>query len=268
MKIIVSHDVDHLFNSDHLKDLVYPKLWVRETLEFIRGGIPFKEWLFRMCSPFKKNRNHIEKLLDFDEEYGVKSTFFFGMEKGLGMSYDREKALPLIKLVADRGFHAGVHGINYTDANLMKREFDLFRDLTGKKPKGIRMHYVRYDDETFKKLSDCGYIFDSTEFDKEKGTSIKSPYKSGAMWEFPLSVMDGYLPHGFEAARTRTLEILAQAKEQKIEYFTVLFHDFFFCKAWGETEKWYRWMIEYFAGKPEYEFISFTDAVLELENKL
>lgn len=33
MKIIVSHDVDHLYPSDHfLKDLILPKMWVRSFL--------------------------------------------------------------------------------------------------------------------------------------------------------------------------------------------------------------------------------------------
>ena len=36
MKIIVSHDVDHLYGSDHYKDLIYPKLWLRETLSLLK----------------------------------------------------------------------------------------------------------------------------------------------------------------------------------------------------------------------------------------
>lgn len=28
MKIIISHDVDHLYRSDHYKDLIIPKLFV------------------------------------------------------------------------------------------------------------------------------------------------------------------------------------------------------------------------------------------------
>lgn len=104
MKIIVSHDVDHLFATDHINDLIYPKLWVRETLRFMKGRISFKEWYLRMFSPFKRIRHCINEVMSFDRAHGIPSTFFFGMEKGLGMSYKREKALPIIKRVYENGF--------------------------------------------------------------------------------------------------------------------------------------------------------------------
>lgn len=39
MKVIISHDVDHLFRDDHYRDLIYPKLWVRSSLELIKESI-------------------------------------------------------------------------------------------------------------------------------------------------------------------------------------------------------------------------------------
>ena len=50
MKIIVSHDVDHLFATDHINDLIYPKLWVRETFCY-ESRISFKVWYLRIFSP-------------------------------------------------------------------------------------------------------------------------------------------------------------------------------------------------------------------------
>ncbi len=153
MKIIISHDVDHLYGTDHLRDLIYPKLWVRETMDALRGRISFDEWRYRMVSPFRRERNHVNELLEYDAAHGVKSSFFFGMEKGLGMSYDRDKALPFIENVIEKGFHAGVHGIAYDDVLSMQGEHDAFEQLTGSTPEGIRMHYVRFDDKTFERLA-------------------------------------------------------------------------------------------------------------------
>lgn len=266
MKIIVSHDVDHLYGTDHLKDLIYPKLWIRETLAILTGKINISEWSKRMISPFHRERNHIKELLDFDDAYGVKSTFFFGMANGLGMSYKAEKALPFIELVTKKGFTAGVHGINYTDSEAMKREFTRFASISGKYPSGIRMHYVRFNEDTFSKLADCGYLFDSTEFNKGKGTCLKAPYKIKTMWEFPLCIMDGYLPYKFEDAKARTLELLVLAQKEGLEYFTILFHDCMFCPAWEEKEKWYRWVIEYLSNNTKYAFVSYEKAITELEN--
>lgn len=267
MKIIVSHDVDHLYGSDHLRDLTYPKLWVRETLAALGGRISFREWRLRMASPFRRERNHIEELTAYDSINGVKSSFFFGMENGLGMSYRREKALPYIKMLDERGFGTGVHGIAYNDGSDIRHEFDSFTQLTGRRPEGIRMHYVRFDGKTFERLAACGYRYDSTEFDKSSGKCIKAPYKVGTMWEFPLCAMDGYLPYPFEQAKQRTLELLQEAAEKGTGYFTVLFHDCFFCDAWGETKKWYCWLIDYLKNDPNCEFVSFADAIGELEMK-
>ncbi|MBE0600701.1 MAG: hypothetical protein IH607_02870, partial [Firmicutes bacterium] len=116
MKIILSHDVDHLSGSDHLSDLFYPKLWVRETLNALRRRISWKEWALRMAIPFHREIHHLEELMRFDREHGVPSTFFFGMENGLGLSYGRQKALRAIRRVRGEGFFAGVHGIAYEDA--------------------------------------------------------------------------------------------------------------------------------------------------------
>ena len=63
MKIIVSHDVDHLYGSDHYKDLIYPKLWVRETLSFLKRNITFSQWWRRLLGVFSRERNYIEQLM-------------------------------------------------------------------------------------------------------------------------------------------------------------------------------------------------------------
>ena len=43
MKIIISHDVDHLDASDHLfRDLILEKLWVRSFLHLCQGRISLK----------------------------------------------------------------------------------------------------------------------------------------------------------------------------------------------------------------------------------
>ena len=265
MKVIISHDVDHLFRDDHYRDLIYPKLWVRESLNRIKGNISTSEWKNRMVSPFQKNRNHLDEIMAYDIAHQVPSTFFFGMAKGLGMSYRPEKAASSIQRVCENGFEVGVHGISFNDSEKMKTEFDTFSAVSGRSPRGIRMHYVRYDSETFSRLADCGYLFDSTEFDKAAGTCTKRPYKVGGLWEFPLTIMDGYMPYPFPQAKERTLELLENANREKTRYCTILFHDYLYCDAWGQTKQWYEWLIEYLSADPGYSFISFVDAVKELE---
>lgn len=263
MKIIVSHDVDHLHWSDHLADLCYPKLWVRETLAFLCRRISLKEWWKRMCVPFHRNLHHLTEVMRFDKESGIPSTFFFGMANGLSMSYSREKALSAMRMVRDEGFETGVHGIAYDDAGAIQGEFDAYRELTGCAPLGIRMHYVRYTDRTFRYLSQAGYSFDSTEFDKKCGGSIKAPYRVERMWEFPLCIMDVYLPYSTVQAQDRALSMLKKAEALQIDYFSVLLHDTYFSDAYPIYRDWYKWFVKE-CKRRGHTFVDYNTALREL----
>lgn len=268
MKVIVSHDVDHLYGKDHwMRDLIYPKLCVRSLINAFKGDISFKECIMRMASCFQKERNRIDAVMNFDAENGVRSTFFFGMNQGLGMSYYPQEAKNKILEVNSRGFDTGVHGICFDNEEGIKKEYDTFKETTGFEPCGIRMHYVRFDDSTFQSEANAGYAFDSTEFSKKDGKTVKAPYKSGNMWEFPLTVMDAYLPQSFEKAKEETLKTLDLCEAEGLEYVTVLFHDIQFDDAYSDMKNWYVWLIEYIADSDKYEFISFKEAIKELESK-
>ena len=268
MRIIVSHDVDHLYSKDHwFRDMFFPKLWVRTTLQWIKREITFKEWWLRNTSCFRKNINNLEALMDFDEAHGIRSTFFFGMNRGLGMSYRPEEAKSMIMKVRERGFAVGVHGIEFQDIAGMKREYDTFKQVNGFEPCGIRMHYVRFNENTFEKLNDIGYVFDTTEFDKLNCGTRKAPYRVGDMWEFPLAIMDSYLPEKFEAAKLSTLTLLEQCKEQKLQYVTVLFHDFQYCEDYRDMKRWYEWLMEYLGRSDDYLFVSYSEAIDRIKSE-
>lgn len=265
MKIIVSHDVDHLFRSDHYKDLIYPKLWVRSTLELMAGHYGIKEWFFRIMTAFSKQRHNIYDVMEFDKTYNVPSCFFFGMKTGLGLAYSRKNAANFIKDVDAAGFDVGVHGIDFSDASKIIEEYNYFRDIVRREDFGIRMHYVRFEKDTFDKLEEAGYAFDTTEFDKTEGTLMKNPYKVGNMWEFPLTIMDGYLPKKLSEKKKKTIELIKKAESENLKYLTLLFHDYQFCEGYATERDWYKWIIKWLYDNG-YEFISYKDAIAELEH--
>ena len=265
IKVIVSHDVDHLFARDHwFRDLIYPKMWVRNTLQLIRKEISLREWWLRNTSCFRKNRHNLDALMDFDREHGIPSTFFFGMNQGLGMSYKPEEAKSVIQKVHECGFAVGVHGIEYQDYEGMKQEYDTFRETVGFVPCGIRMHYVRFDEHTFEKLNKIGYAFDTTEFDKTNCGTRKPPYKIGDMWEFPLSIMDAYLPAKLDEAKRVSLQLLEECKKKSLSYLVVLFHDDQFYDGCRDMKNWYEWLMNLFTDSDEYSFTSYNEAIREL----
>lgn len=267
LKIIVSHDVDHLYPSDHhFRDLYFPKLCVRSFLEWSKGKCTFREFFRRCGRMFSKRMHRIPEVISFDKEHGIPSTFFFGMANGLGMMYSKEKAAPMIQYVRDQGMDVGVHGIAYDDPAAICEEHDAFARLTGMDSFGIRMHYVRYTEDTFRFLSQAGYAFDSTQFDKNEAHAT-APYLVDGMWEFPLLLMEDYmvLPGKLDDGKQRTLALLKKAEKENINFLVLLFHDVFFdSDIYKDFTAWYCWVIELFE-KKKIEFISFRDAIRELE---
>lgn len=266
MKIIISHDVDHLYPSDHFfRDLAWPKFYVRSLLQLIKGHINIRVFLSRLVSIFWRNMNEIETVADFDIEHGIPSTFFFGVRCGLGMSYSIKKVTPWLQFLCEKGFDVGVHGIEYKDFDRMKEEHDAFSRVSGLDSFGVRMHYVRFDEETFGRLSSCGYLFDTTQFNKAAVEFI-APYRVGAMWEFPLYIMDGYVWTGNpESDWEQTVKLIKQAEHMGMRYCTILFHDRYFNNAlFPDYRAWYMRLIAYIE-EHGYQFISYRQAITELE---
>lgn len=267
MKIIISHDVDHLYATDHLKrDLILEKLWVRSFLHLCAGKISLQTFLYHLTILFHNRMHRIEELMAYDRAHGIPSVFFFGMDNVLGMSYTRKEAAPVIQKVLEAGFDAGVHGVDYLDGEKIRAEHDAFRDLSGLTVFGLRNHYVRFDDGTFEKMNAAGYLFDSTWFNK-KELDIRAPYKVGSMWEFPLHIMDGYIcrPGRLEEGLAATRAAIRKAEELGMPYCTILFHDYQFDGFYDPQKKrWYEETVR-FCEERGYEFISYRDAVRELE---
>lgn len=267
MKIIISHDVDHLYVSDHwFKDLFIEKLWARSLIQLIKKEIDTETFLYRLFLPFHNRMHRIDELMNYDRSHHIPSVFFFGMANGLGMSYHKSQASPIIKKVFNQSFDVGVHGINYQNTEAIRKEHDDFRNISGLKDFGIRNHYVKFNENTFTKQSEAGYLFDSTWFDKEQ-KEFREPYKVKGMWEFPLHIMDVYsCKEGkLKDSITETKKRLRKLEQQGISYCTILFHDTNFNERYSpQLKRWYMEVVEY-CEKSGYEFISYRKAIEELE---
>jgi peptidoglycan/xylan/chitin deacetylase (PgdA/CDA1 family) len=266
MKVIISHDVDHLTAREHLKDMIIPKYVIRAKLELFFGKISLKEFFCRMNEIFDNKWQNIEEVMRFDKKHNVPSTFFFGMDNGLGLSYNILQAEPWIKRVLENGFEAGVHGIAFNDIDRMKTEFDKFRAISNRNDFGIRMHYLRNDETTLNLIGKTGYEFDSTIY------KLEDPHKMGELWEFPLHIMEGYILEdgkswqrlNLEQAKQKTLELIQVISDKNLKYLNILFHDRYFTDAYKTWKAWYIWIIEYLQEKG-HEFVNFRQAILELK---
>lgn len=91
MKAIISHDVDHITVWEH-KDLIVPKFLIKSTIELLSGTIPFRDYLSRYEDLIKNKWQNIEELIKFNTKNGIPSTFFLGVNNGVGLVYSLENA--------------------------------------------------------------------------------------------------------------------------------------------------------------------------------
>lgn len=267
IKVIISHDVDHLTVWEHKRDLIIPKFIIRSSIELLIGSISLKEYLYRFKDFIKNKWNNINELMEFNKQYNIPATFFFAVNNGLGLSYNLDDANRYINLLKEYNFEIGIHGIEFDDLDKMKKEFELFKKLSGEKEFGIRMHYLRHNKNTLNLLSHIGYSFDSSVLED------KNPYKIGNMWEFPLHIMDGYIIQGkgkrwqsktLEEIKNDTKKRLEDLHKKGVKYVSILFHDRYFSDSFITWKNWYIWLIEYLK-ENKVEFISYKNAIKRLE---
>lgn len=267
MKILISHDVDHIHVFEHINDLIIPKFLIRSLIEFTMLKISASEFYYRISDIFKNKWQNIEELMLYDKENNIKSTFFIGVENGLGLKYSLKHAEFWCNKIIEKGFNIGVHGISFDCFEKIQKEYKMFEKITNLKNFGIRMHYLRTSKNTINFLDQAGYLFDSSEYE------LKNPYKIGHMWEFPLSIMDGNIFYHNQRwqnvslfkAKENTKRLIEFAFNKNLMYFNILFHDRYFCNGFSQWENWYIWLVEYLKNN-KFKFISYIDAISELEN--
>ena len=267
MKVIVSHDIDHISVTEHLsKDLIIPKHIVRSHLEWMNGKISFQELMYRFQDLIKNKFNNVSELIAFNADQSVNGTFFIGVENGIGLSYSIVQAQAIVNILKEKNCSIQAHGINYDSQEAIQQERTKFESAFQLSAKGIRMHYVRKDITTLTKIANAGYSFDSTVFD------FANPYKVGEMWEFPFQIMDGWIIENgkkwqsvdLEKAKEKTLKLIDEAYEKNINYLGIDFHDRYFSNAFYTWMNWYTWLVEYLKAN-KVECVNFDTAIKELE---
>ena len=268
MKVIISHDIDHLTPFEHLNSLLIPKFLIRATIELSLGVISFSEYIKRYKNIFILNKwQNLDELMEFNKQNQIPATFFIGVNSGMGLTYPLEKAQKWAKKIDSLGFDVGVHGIEFDNFEGVKKEYERLFNII-QKPIGMRMHYLRNDKKTLEFLAKAGYIYDSTTI------GDKDPYKIDSMWEFPLHIMEMDLifeknkrwqSQKFETIKDKTKRRLDELLEKNLKYVSILFHDRYFDDSFVSWKSWYKFSIEYLK-QNDIEFISYKDAIKELEN--
>lgn len=269
MKIIVSHDVDNLTRKEHRKDLIVIKMIIRAFLELFLFRINLSTFLSRLRCIIKNNFTNIDDLVKFDVKYNTKATYFFATSNDNTLAYKAEAAKEYVQHIQKNKLNVGIHGIAYNDIKEMQKEYDKFNEIHNTKNIGIRMHYLRRDNNTFYYMKDIGYIFDTTEYSED----LKQPYiTEEGLIEIPFHVMDSYLfqENGLQKYNLKyAIEFTKKIIDSNINnniIFNINLHQEYFSNGWKDWKDWYIWLVTYCNDK-KIEFISYQEVVDELTNK-
>ncbi len=269
MKAIISHDIDHITVSEHLlADLIVPKFIFRSKIELLSGKISIKEYLCRWAEIFNNKWQNVDELITYNKMMNIPSSFFMGVAKGTGLNYNNELAAVWAEQILNRNAKLHIHGIKFDSFDGVLEEKQLFEKVFNHKAFGMRMHYVKRNEQTLNHFSKAGYVFDSTVH------AMENPYKVGDMWEFPFQIMDGWIIENRKKWQTRNLEqckdatkkIIETAQSKEISYLGIDFHDRYFNKSFKTWLDWYMWLTEYLKSN-KIECVDFLQAIQELETK-
>ena len=255
----ISHDVDTLSVKEHGFDMVMVKSLASAYVEFLFGYRTLKsafrysyECLKCLLLDAKDPLYNIEEWLQFENK--LPSTFYFALENGTGIKYSHEQVESCMNLLKNN-FEIGMHGQCHSLSDAIKKEVIAFTKISGKRPAGIRMHYLRFNKYTWDLLENAGYVYDCT-----YGYNQKIGYKSGTVMpyivpdtpagtlvEIPLHIMDTtlfnifYMNLSIEDGISITKKAINEVKKHN-GILSVLIHQRSITKHFMRYRDWYMWL--------------------------
>ena len=243
--VCLTHDID-LLKPNSLRNLRFPG--------------PLKSLLRRASRKFRAAWG-FDKIMDLEQSFGAKSTFFF-MAIGNGeqdFNYNVSELEDEIRAIVQRGWEVGLHGGHEASVDLgrMMAEKTRLEKVTGRSVLSYRNHYMKLKiPMSWRNLAAAGFRTDSTlgyadtvgfrngmchpfmPFDLESKSTIN-------LIELPLAVMDTTLYSYMGLDSTKAWEVikpLIEQVEQLNGVFTLLWHNTYML---GDKLELYRKILEY-----------------------
>jgi peptidoglycan/xylan/chitin deacetylase (PgdA/CDA1 family) len=244
--VCVSHDVDTLFRpGQKTKDRI--KGSIREILEG-RFGRALR--YANVSDPINPNYN-IEKVLDLERKYDVRSSFYFlSLQPGEeDFNYRPDDIAEVFGQVSAAGCEIGLHGGHqaFGDPVKIKQEKTLLEEASGKRIAGYRNHFLKFRvPDTWKYLEASAFEYDTTfAFPDQPGFRngmcypffpyLEQEKRYSTVLEIPLHVMDAsfmyYMKCSGEEADRVAKSIIDKVRRVN-GVFTLLWHNDYFFKPW------------------------------------
>ncbi len=171
----------------------------------------------------------IQRVMEIEEKYGIRSTFFFRprYDDGTGVEAYSETMRALLA----GGWEVGLHSNNTTTPLDVASEKQTVEKAAGQPVYGSRVHYLKVTENTFANLAGAGIKYDSSLcFNKEQIDARNTGFlvKMGLVI-FPVTFMDAYLFTYMHLTEEAVVPFVAKAVENLFssggKILTLLWHD-------------------------------------------
>jgi peptidoglycan/xylan/chitin deacetylase (PgdA/CDA1 family) len=197
--VVLTHDVDRVYKTYQ---------FVPSILNSIRNAkvSDLRYHISNMLLNRGENNPYwnFKEVCELENSLGVKSTFYFLNETGKHNTFSLQswilykglydiESLPVkevIRNLVKEGFEVGVHGSynSYNNMKLLQSEKRTLESITGLKIKGVRQHYLNYDESTAYIHHDIGFVYDtSVGYKPIKGAK---GFRRGTSFPFQLMLPD------------------------------------------------------------------------------
>jgi peptidoglycan/xylan/chitin deacetylase (PgdA/CDA1 family) len=150
--VCLTHDVDNVY-----------KWWFKKVVSYATKKQKIKE-VYKSIG--KKEYRNFQKIMDFEDKYDYRSTFFFlTTKRDTQPRYNIKKLKGVIRVLNENGWEIGLHtGLNsYDDYKKVIKEKRKLEKILKEKISGLRNHFLRFDvHETWKIQEKAGFSYDST----------------------------------------------------------------------------------------------------------
>jgi peptidoglycan/xylan/chitin deacetylase (PgdA/CDA1 family) len=171
----------------------------------------------------------IPKVMEIEEKFGIRSTFFFRPKYDDG-SEVKEYAETIRSLLSG-GWEVGLHSNSTATPEEVNSEKSMIEAAAGKAVYGSRVHYLKISEGTWSNLSQSGLKYDSSlSFNKEQIDARNTGYLvKEELIVFPVTFMDAYLFTYLGLTEETLVRFMVKTVEEMfdsgVQVMTLLWHD-------------------------------------------
>lgn len=247
VRVLLTHDVDWSIHGPGVEHI----LARRDRFSY--------ETILKVIEEGYNPYFNIPELMDFEDMYGVRSTFFFRCvyDDGTSIEFYRNVLRELI----NGGWEIGIHINDASTLESIISEKKIIEDIIGMDVYGSRVHNLNIKFEDLPLLYKAGLKYDSSIIFNKHDVDIRNTgyLMIGELIVFPITIMDTYLFTYMRVSEDKIIDVISRALDVTVEsgYMTILWHD---CSLKMRGGRMYPKILEFLVSKDNLEIVRGIDA--------